>query len=233
MNPNKSENKGLESGLGKSILNDLKLNGASVIGILARKFRVTVEAIRQQLAGMEKNGFVEREILRSGSPKAGRPRLTYKLTDAGEDIFPKNYPALSIALIDAVHKDYGNQGLINVLDSISESQVEKWTPLLSGKTMEQKLTLLKNMYQKGDAFTSVEKDGKDFLLVEKNCPYYQVAKHRPQLCSLTLNTLSRLLGYKVMREKKFQEGHGKCVFRVSRTQPFRRDSKYYLEESSN
>lgn len=33
--------------------------------------------------------------------------------------------------------------------------------------------------------------------------------------------MSRLLGYKVTREKRFQAGEGRCVFRVQLDQPLR------------
>jgi len=46
-----------------------------------------------------------------------------------------------------------------------------------------------------------------------------VATQRPALCSITVNALSRLLGYRVARQRKFQNGDGCCEFRVLLDQP--------------
>ena len=52
------------------------------------------------------------------------------------------------------------------------------------------------------------------LLIERNCPFLDVANRRPALCSVTVNTLSRLLGRRVERVRTFQNGHGRCAFRI-------------------
>jgi hypothetical protein len=51
-----------------------------------------------------------------------------------------------------------------------------------------------------------------------------VATRRPALCSVTVSTLSRLLGYQVTREKRFQACDGRCVFRVHLDQPVEPDT---------
>jgi hypothetical protein len=39
------------------------------------------------------------------------------------------------------------------------------------------------------------------------------------LCSTTVSTLSRLLGVRVVRDVRFQDGAGRCVFRVDPARP--------------
>jgi predicted ArsR family transcriptional regulator len=55
--------------------------------------------------------------------------------------------------------------------------------------------------------------------VENNCPFLNVAAQQPALCSVTVSTLTRLLGLQVTREERFQSGHGRCVFRVHTDKP--------------
>jgi predicted ArsR family transcriptional regulator len=62
----------------------------------------------------------------------------------------------------------------------------------------------------------LREDGGDLLLIEKNCPYLEVALKRPALCSVSVNVLARLLNAQVVREERFQEGHRRCVFRIKR-----------------
>jgi predicted ArsR family transcriptional regulator len=71
----------------------------------------------------------------------------------------------------------------------------------------------------------------ELRLVERNCPFLNVASRRPALCSVTVSTLSRLLGHTVTREKRFQDGDGRCVFRVHLNQPINTDAfRFAFEE---
>lgn len=72
--------------------------------------------------------------------------------------------------------------------------------------------------------------GDRLSLIEHNCPFFNVAKRRPVLCSVTVSMLTRLLGYRVVREERFQNGDGRCVFRVLLDQPIDDSSfKFALE----
>jgi predicted ArsR family transcriptional regulator len=72
------------------------------------------------------------------------------------------------------------------------------------------------------------------MLVEKNCPFLNVATRRPALCSVTVSTLSRLLGQTVTREKRFQNGDGRCVFRVHLDQPLNPETfRFAFEDEMN
>ena len=101
-----------------------------------------------------------------------------------------------------------------VLAALADMQVAAWEPLLEGKSPRKKLERLKGLYLKEDPFMSVEERDGDLILVERNCPFLNVAMEHPALCSLSVATLERLLGHPVIREERFQAGHGRCVFRI-------------------
>jgi hypothetical protein len=44
-----------------------------------------------------------------------------------------------------------------------------------------------------------------------------------------VNTLERLMGCKVVREQRFQLGHGRCVFRVHLDKPRTGEGSFTLE----
>jgi len=58
-----------------------------------------------------------------------------------------------------------------------------------------------------------------YRLIERNCPFFNTAMRRPALCSISVNALTQLLGVRVRREEKFQNGDGRCVFRVYANEP--------------
>ncbi len=65
----------------------------------------------------------------------------------------------------------------------------------------------------------VEEVSDGFRLLERNCPFINTAMKRPSLCSVSVNALTRLLGVRVVREEKFQNGDGRCVFHVYAAEP--------------
>jgi predicted ArsR family transcriptional regulator len=101
-----------------------------------------------------------------------------------------------------------------VLAKVADARVAEWGPKLAGKSLDEKVDALRSLYLESDAFMEVVREGEDLLLYERNCPYLEVAMRRPGLCSVSVNVLTRLLGARVVREERFQAGHGRCVFRV-------------------
>ncbi len=78
--------------------------------------------------------------------------------------------------------------------------------------------MLRNYYQEGDGFVSVQSNGES-TIVERNCPFLSVAQARPALCSTTVSVLTRLLGFQVERRLTFQNGDGSCEFVVRTDKP--------------
>ena len=76
-----------------------------------------------------------------------------------------------------------------------------------------------------------EKTEDGYRLIERNCPFYNTAMRRPNLCSISVNALTRVLGVRVFREEKFQEGAGRCVFRVMANEPVDTESLQFALES--
>lgn len=136
----------------------------------------------------------------------------YRLTDAGEHLFPKHYDALALAVIDAVAKELGPDAAMRVLARLTNDRVEELAPALEGMTLEQKIEAMKCWYFEEDPYMATEQVGEDFRLIERNCPYYNTAMARPAMCGVSVNALTRLLGVRVAREETFQRGDARCVF---------------------
>ena len=155
---------------------------------------------------------------RPANGRSGRPASVYEISAGGENLFPKRYDGLSIVLIDTVLALYGPQAVDAALGRVTDERVWAWEPRLRGLPLNERLELLKNYYLEGDPFISIERNG-HVSLVERNCPFRNVAMARPSLCSVTVNTLTRLLGCRVTRGRTFQAGDGCCEFRIHADEP--------------
>jgi predicted ArsR family transcriptional regulator len=215
----------------KSILTLLKQNGSETISGLSRKLNISNEGIRLHLVQLERDGYIKRNTEKS-APKGGRPAIKISLTSKGETLFPKNYDALTIEVIDTVAQQLGKDAVKKILSALVDKRVREWQQHLNELSLAEKLEALKNLYISNDLFMDVDYDHetKTMILIERNCPFYDVAMQRPVLCNVTLNTLTRLLGYRVSREKRFQNGDGCCVFRVNTDQPIDSSAFYFEDE---
>lgn len=188
--------------------------------------------MRQQLLQLQREGWVESRIARSEERgRTGRPATRYSLTEAGDHLFPKNYDLLNIAFIDAVSDELGPDAAKRMLKRVSDDRAATVGASLRGKSLEERVEALKNFYLEGDPHMQVEKSDGNYRLVERNCPYINTAMQRPALCSVSVNALSRILGHRVEREKKFQNGDGRCVFLVHADEPIDADTWEFKLES--
>jgi predicted ArsR family transcriptional regulator len=192
---------------------------------------LTGEAVRQQLLQLHREGWIESRTVREAGDRAriGRPATLYRLTPAGDHLFPKGYDMLALTIIDKVVEELGADAARRVLASITESRVRELAPRLAGMSLEQRIEALRDLYLNDDPYMQSEKVEGGYRLVERNCPFYNTAMARPVLCSVSVNSLSRLLGVRVVREQKFQDGDGQCVFRVFDQEPIDPEGAFMLE----
>ncbi len=217
----------------RAILLVLKQEGPTTMARLASETKVTKEAVRQQLVTLHREGWVQKDVLREAKARSGRPKVRYALTAAGDHVFPKAYDALAAELLETVGQHLGPEALRRLLSGFTESRVKKWKPLLEGKTLAEKLKRLKDLYLEKDPFTSLSETADGFKLVEGNCPFLNVASQQPALCSVTVSMLTQLLGVKVIREERFQSGHGRCVFHIYKKHPVNiKNPKFQFEPES-
>ena len=81
------------------------------------------------------------------------------------------------------------------------------------------MNALRSIYIEDDPYTEIEKSERGYRLVERNCPYLQFASERPLFCSTSVSALRRVTGREVIREQRFQDGDGRCVFHVYADSP--------------
>jgi predicted ArsR family transcriptional regulator len=205
----------------RAILAALKREGAATIARLADELQLTGEAVRQQLLQLQRDGWIESKIDRVAHERGrtGRPATTYSLTEAGDHLFPKSYDALGVAMLDAVATELGPEAMTRMLGRVCDDRVAQVAPAIRGLPLRDRVDAMKNLYIFQDPYMEMAETEDGFLLVERNCPFFNVAMRRPAICSVSVNALTRLLGVRVEREERFQDGDGRCVFHVYANEP--------------
>lgn len=210
------------------ILRELKLRGDASQAELAEYFNITREGVRQQITQLEALGWIRK--LSPESHGRGRPASRWTLTPEGEEQFPRFYDTLTVTLLRTVGDKLGSEALRDVLSSLTDQQVAAWQPVLEGKPLDERINALRGIYFDEDPFTSVEHDDDGAMLIEHNCPYLSAAMDEPRLCSVTISTMKRLLGVEVERTERFQQGDGRCVFRIRQDRPVPESFRFDWED---
>lgn len=122
-------------------------------------------------------------------------------------------------MMDAVAEELGSEATKRVLARVTAEKVALTEPALRGMPLPERMQALKNWYLNDDPYMDVESTDDGFRLIERNCPFLNTALRRPALCSVSVNALTQLLGVRVAREEKFQDGDGRCVFRAYANEP--------------
>lgn len=168
---------------------------------------------------MQRDGWIEGATRGANGTRTGRPATTYRLSEAGDHLFPKHYDALSIVLFDAVMAELGPEAAGRVLARVTDERVAAMESTVRDMTLAERVAALRSWYLEDDPYMTAEPHDGGYRLVERNCPFLNTAMRRPALCSVSVNALTRLLGVRVEREEKFQNGDGRCVFAVRASEP--------------
>ena len=213
----------------------MKEEGFVSIPRIAEVLGVSHEAARKHMVELQRSGWIVTECgpdeakRRESSP--GRPPVRYCLSATGDDLFPKKYPELAIGLLDTIATEGGADAVTAVLARFTDGRVAALEARMPAKSMGRRFAELGAIYSDGDPFASVEKRGDDYVIVERNCPYLNFAMQRPEICSTTVSTLRRVTSCEVVRERRFQDGDGRCEFHVRTAQasPDRKEVRFEWE----
>ena len=186
----------------------------ATIAQLAGVLQLTGEAVRQQLLQLHREGWVSNDVPKTDRHRTGRPASVFRLTAAGDHLFPKAYDQLARHLLAFAGDD-------DPLGRLTEEKVKAGEPSLRALPLSAKVEALKSLYSSDDPYMSVETTRDGYRLVERNCPYYNVAMENASICNVSIDVLTRLLGVRVEREEKFQDGDGRCAFRIFANQPLK------------
>jgi predicted ArsR family transcriptional regulator len=201
----------------RSLLDALKRAGWATIPELAEMLAISNEAVRQQLTVLQREGWINSNCGPGGEDERppGRPAISYCLSARGDDLFPKKYAGLALLLFDELADPE------QTLTMLTDRRVRELGERVR-ETSAVTAATLKAIYRPDDSYIEIEESDRGTRLIEWNCPYLQFARERPSICSTTVSTLRRITGHEVVREERFQDGDGRCVFHIYRDAPMTR-----------
>ncbi len=110
--------------------------GSASVKELETALGVTTTAVREQIAHLLREGFVQATRVRG---EVGRPYYVYALTSKAQELFPKDYAALAVLLLEETRELHGAEGLSMLLNRVSRRLGETRGGRAEGKELSQKL----------------------------------------------------------------------------------------------
>ncbi|GCD98151.1 helix-turn-helix transcriptional regulator [Embleya hyalina] len=197
----------------REILRRLKGAGELRAEELAEAVGMTASGMRQQLAGLVAEGYVTHRQARLGP---GRPKHVYRLTTAGENLFPRRYGDLVGDLLETAQTE--EPGFVDRLfDRRRERRLERARTRTTAPDLADRVAAIAAILDE-DGYLAAARplaDGGGWLIVEQNCAIFDVAIRCGTACSSELEFLREALpDTEVRRVSHMVAGAPHCAYEI-------------------
>ena len=188
----------------------LKRRGQLTLDEAEATLRLTRPTLREHLMQLERDGLVRRTVERRGR---GRPRLLYRLTSAGEQLFP-NRDGVLLGRLLAFLKEEGAEKLLRRFFERywAERLRAARQRLASAQTPEARLVALRDFLEEEGFMPEIVVSGQRLELRECNCPFAETVRHTRLPCYLEARFFEQLLGREAVRVAYIPDGSPACSY---------------------
>jgi len=197
----------------RAVLEHLKHVGEDNAESIAAALVVTVGAVRQLLAALEREGLIAHRDERSGP---GRPRRHYCLTSRAEALWPKRYGQLANQLFSFV-EDNAPTMLEEAFEARRKDRVARAQSRLAGKSLDSQVAELAEILS-ADGYMAEWKKDRDgaWTTIEHNCAILDVATRYALACRSELSFIREVLSTAIVeRVQHIVSGGHVCAYRIT------------------
>jgi DeoR family suf operon transcriptional repressor len=178
---------------------------------LADRVGASLNAVRHHLRELEDQGLVEYQRQHRG---VGAPAFAYRLTAAGEALFPQRYEATLTSLLDHMVQREGHAGTLARLESRYDALAAQLREQLGDAPLSERLAAIAGLLTSEGYMAEASVSGSTATLTEHNCAIRLVAERFPEICAAEARFLAAVLGGAVHRERHILSGCSACEYRV-------------------
>jgi DeoR family suf operon transcriptional repressor len=178
---------------------------------LATRLVISLNAVRHHLKELEAAGLVEYEVQHRG---VGAPAFAYRLSAAGEALFPRRYEATLTELLDYVVEREGRATAVAVLEARYDALTRRLQHELAGATPAQRMAAVTQLLTDEGYMAEGTTSAETGTLIEHNCAIQAVAQRFPEICAAEARFLGAALGAEVDRHGHILSGCSACEYRV-------------------
>jgi iron-sulfur cluster biosynthesis transcriptional regulator SufR len=193
----------------------LKTRAPLTAAALARRLGITPMGVRQHLSRLAGDGLVTHLDERR---TVGRPKRHWQLAAKGHARFPDNHAEVTVELIGAVRKLFGEGGVDRLIAERERETLERYRRDLAGApdlaARLRRLVRLRSAEGYMAECRAAPSDG--FLLVEHHCPICAAARACQGFCRAELEIFRAVLSdCTVERVDHLLAGARRCAYRIT------------------
>jgi DeoR family suf operon transcriptional repressor len=194
------------------ILLELKRAPRATARQLAARLGASLNAVRHHLKELEAESLVEHEREHHG---VGAPVFAYRLSPAGEGLFPRRYEATLLECLDHLVRRDGRGAAVQLLEGHFVELAGKLSAETAGMPPSRRLEVVAQaMTDEGYMAEAAPAGDSMGTLTEHNCAIRAVAERFPELCAAEARFLEQALGAPIERRSHILAGCGTCEYHV-------------------
>ncbi len=191
---------------------ELKRAPGLTVSRLATAVGASVNAVRRYLRELEADGLIQHQRQHKG---VGAPVFTYRLSAAGESLFPKRYEATLLELLDHLVGREGRGAAVAALEEHFQALTEKLKVETAELGPAARLAAVARVMANEGYMAKSATDGDSFgTLIEHNCAIRSVAERFPEVCVAEARFLEDVMSAPVERKGHILAGCGHCEYHV-------------------
>jgi DeoR family suf operon transcriptional repressor len=194
-----------------TVLIELKRGYRLTAKELAVRLGMSLNAVRHHLKELEADALVEYERQHRG---VGAPTFAYRLSAAGEALFPRRYEATLTELLDYVVRRDGRASAVAVLEARYDALARRLGEELAGASPSVRMAAVAQLLSDEGYMAEGSASSATGTLIEHNCAVQAVAERFPEICAAEARFLAAALGGEVDRRGHILSGCSACEYHV-------------------
>jgi DeoR family suf operon transcriptional repressor len=178
---------------------------------LAAVFGLTANAFRRHLKELEADGFVEYSREAQG---VGQPAFAYRLTDAGERLFPSHYDVVLAQTLETVREKYGTEAVVDIFRARWAQVAEQAGPELQALPLAERTQRLAQLLTSMGYMAEADHNGQATLR-ERHCTIRSLVERFPEVCAAEERFIQEVLGADVVRQAHIAKGANCCEYCIT------------------
>jgi len=199
-------------GLRGEVLLELKRAQPRTAKQLADKLGVSPNAVRHHLKELEAASLIVYGREQRG---VGAPTFAYRLSAAGEALFPRAYEATLTELLERVTAKAGREAAVESFQDHYRELTRRVSAELEGRGASERVALVARLMSEQGYMADWREAAGAFRLAEHNCAIRAVAERFPEVCAAEEQFLRDVLGATVERRTHITSGCNACEYAIA------------------
>ena len=195
-----------------TILHKIKELHTATVDDLAEVVGVSPVTVRHHLNALLADGNIEATAVRRS---VGRPHMTYSLSQAGEELFPKNYFRLSTLLLEEIRDRFSPQEVKSIFNGVANRIATDNSERFEGLSFEGRLDFLVTLLKEEGFMAKWEKNGDGYQLTEFGCPWLSIGETHSEVCSFDKELIQSILQTRFQQSSCMLDGGSCCQFNIT------------------